>query len=60
MNSIKEILECENTYVQELMQIWKTQVKNHSKIDNYVSNQKSKISESNFSKACKEKMYYLL
>ena len=33
----------------------KNQVENHSKIDNYVNNQKSKISKYNFSKAWKEK-----
>ena len=33
----------------------KNQVENHSKIDNSVNNQKSKISKSNFSKAQKEK-----
>ena len=33
----------------------KNQVENHSKIDNSVNNQKSKISKSNFSKAWKEK-----
>ena len=33
----------------------KNQVENHSKIDNYVNNQKSKISESNCSKAWREK-----
>ena len=32
----------------------KTQVKNRSKIDNSVNNQKSKISKSNFSEAWKE------
>ena len=31
------------------------QVENHSKIDNYLHNQKSKISKSNFSKDWKEK-----
>ena len=33
----------------------KNQVENHSKIDNSINNQKSKISESNFSQARKEK-----
>ena len=33
----------------------KNQAGNHSKIDNSVNDQKSKIYKSNFSKACKEK-----
>ena len=33
----------------------KNQVENYSKIDNYVNNQKSKISKSSFYKAQKEK-----
>ena len=38
----------------------KNQVKNYSKIDNSINNQKSKISESNFSKAWKEKRNNML
>ena len=51
MNSFREWLEFENTYVWKLMHnvILKNQVENHSKIDDYVNNQKSKIYKSNFS-----------
>ena len=38
----------------------KNQVENHSKIENSVNNQKSKTSESNFSKAWKEKIDNML
>ena len=46
INSIREQFEFENTYVWELIHnvILKNQVKNRSKIDNDVNNQKSKIS----------------
>ena len=54
MNLIREQLGFENTYVRELIRIFENQVEDHSKIDNSVNNQKSKISKSNFSKAWKE------
>ena len=38
----------------------KNQVENQSKIDNDVNNQDSKIPKSHFSKAWKEKRYYML
>ena len=38
----------------------KNQVENHSKIDNDVNSQDSKIFKSNLSKACKEKRYNMI
>ena len=48
-------------YVHTVLNVYfKNQVEKQSKIDNSVNNQKSKISKSNFSKACKEKRKNML
>ena len=53
-------MDFEDTYVQEFLHVRKNQVNNHSKIDYYVNNQKSKTLKSNLSKDWKEKRYNML
>ena len=52
MNSIREQLVWKYART-EINSYLKNQVEYHSKIDNTVNNQKSNISKSNFSRACK-------
>ena len=52
MTFIREQFEFENTYVRELLYIWKPHQK-HSKIDSSVNNQKSKIYKHTLSKVWK-------